>query len=148
MEPSHEKGKIATLLQNDHKGPTALRCSSFTTTSHLLRFISKASVRFHRFQKVFESRPVRTVAFGVAVPISASPPLSFGAAPRISFQCAVRTHVLVVTAPTSVEKALSVHFVRYHTTHVGKVGPAIASSIACFKICLNKVSLNNQSSII
>ena len=79
-------------------------------------------------------RYVCTMSIGVAFKIFTSPSLSFGAAPRISFQCAVRTHVLVVTAPTSVEKALSVHFVRYHTTHVGKVGPAIASSIASFEI--------------
>ena len=75
-----------------------------------------------------------TVAFGVTVPISASPSLSFGAAPRISFQCAVRTQVLVVTAPTSIEKALSVHFVRYYAAHVWKVGPAIASCIASLEI--------------
>ena len=91
---------------------------------------------------------MRTIAVGVTIPVSASPSFSFGATPRISFQCAVRTGILVVTAPTSVEKALSINFVSYCATHVRKVGPAIASSIACFKICLNKVSLNNQSSII
>ena len=91
---------------------------------------------------------MRTIAVGVTIPVSASPSFSFGATPGISFQCAVGTGILVVTAPTSIEKALSINFVRYYATHVGKVGPAIASSIACFEICLNKVSLNNQLSII
>ena len=103
---------------------------------------------FHWFQKVFERRSMRTIAVGVTIPVSASPSFSFGATPGISFQCAVGTGILVVTAPTSIEKALSINFMRYYATHIGKVGPAIASSIACFEICLNKVSLNNQLSII
>ena len=85
-----------------------------------------AASLFHRY--------VCTMSIGVAFKIFTLPSLSFGAAPRISFQCAVRTQVLVVTAPTSIEKALSVHFVRYYAAHVWKVGPAIASCIASLEI--------------
>ena len=66
-------------------------------------------------------RYVCTMSIGVAFKIFTSPSLSFGAAPRISFQCAVRTCIIVVIAPTTVRHAPRVDFMRYCATIVWQV---------------------------
>ena len=66
-------------------------------------------------------RYMRTMSVGVTIKVFASPSFSFGATPGISFQCAVWTGIIVVTAPTTVRHASSINFMRYRTTIVWQV---------------------------
>ncbi len=57
---------------------------------------------------------------------------TLSATKRIRLQSAVRAKVLIVAAPASILKAPSINFMCDLTTHVGKIGPTIATSVASF----------------
>ena len=70
-----------------------------------------------------------TISTSVTIPLITSES-SGDTTPGISFQSSKRTQVLIVTTPTSILETPSINFMCYLTTHVGKIIPAIASSVA------------------